>query len=226
MALTVVLDVNETLLDLAGLDEPLAAAFGEHAAPGVKQLWFARLLHLSAVVTITGQWQDFGVLGRAALVSLGEERGVDLSAAQIDAVLDAMRTLPPYREVPGALRRLRDAGIAAVALTNSPQAAAEAKLFHAGLAGELVAIMSVDGVRRFKPHPAVYELAAAQMGVPLSDIVMVAAHDWDCAGAMAAGAEAAFVARPGRTWSPALPRPTYQGGDLSAVVDAVLVARA
>ena len=58
-------------------------------------------------------------------------------------------------------------------------------------------VMSVETVQRFKPHPTTYQYAAEQLDVPIGAITMVAAHDWDVNGAMLAGANAAFIERPG-----------------------------
>src|SRR5262249_61098218 len=129
------------------------------------------------------------------------------------------RALPPDPEVAAALERLAAAGLRLAALTNSPQAGAEAQLAHAGVAPRLEAILSVDAVRAFKPHPAVYRSAAAALGVQTSEIVMVAAHDWDVAGAMATGATGALVLRGGGPPSPVLPEPTIVGRDLVEVAD-------
>jgi 2-haloacid dehalogenase len=51
---------------------------------------------------------------------------------------------------------------------------------------------------------------------------MIAAHDWDVAGAMGAGAMAAFVARPGMVVNPLFKEPTVVGLDLREVVEKLL----
>ncbi|WP_262506332.1 hypothetical protein [Rufibacter tibetensis] len=40
------------------------------------------------------------------------------------------------------------------------------------------------------------------MNVKLEDIMLVAAHGWDVAGALRAGARAAFLSRPGQALYP------------------------
>ena len=52
------------------------------------------------------------------------------------------------------------------------------------------------------------------MGVGVGAMVLVASHDWDCAGAMAAGAQAVFVRRPGAIWGLPSPPPKQQVPDL------------
>jgi hypothetical protein len=82
------------------------------------------------------------------------------------------------------------------ALSNSPQDVEQAQLAHAGLTDRFDAILSADTVRALKPRREPYELAARTFGVPTGDVLLVAAHAWDIAGASAAGCRTAFVAGP------------------------------
>jgi 2-haloacid dehalogenase len=60
-------------------------------------------------------------------------------------------------------------------------------------------------VRALKPRREPYDLAARTFGVPIGEVILVAAHAWDVAGALAAGCRAAFVARPGMPRNPVDP---------------------
>ncbi len=60
------------------------------------------------------------------------------------------------------------------------------------------------------------------MGVPVSGTRLVAAHAWDVAGALRAGAAAAFVARPGMQWNPLIERPDVWGADLAEIADQII----
>jgi len=51
---------------------------------------------------------------------------------------------------------------------------------------------------------------------------MVAAHDWDVAGAMCAGCAAAFVARPGMVLNPLMPRPEIVEPDMIRVAARII----
>jgi 2-haloacid dehalogenase len=82
--------------------------------------------------------------------------------------------------------------------------------------------LSVETVRRYKPAPEPYLMAATALGVSINRIRMIAAHAWDVGGAMQAGCAAAFVARPGKALFRLLPRPDIIGGDLVEVADAIL----
>jgi len=219
MASVLVFDVNETLLDLSALREPFAEAFGD-ASP--LEEWFARLLHGSLVATLTDAYEDFGVIGRRALEVVAARRGVELSKERRDAILRTMRRLPPHPEVPAALAALQDAGFPLAALTNSSGATARAQLEHAGLIGTFDQVLSVEGVRRFKPAPEPYLMAAERLGARPEQVRMVAAHDWDVWGAMRAGCAAAYISRRDAPFVIGEP-PDVVGRDLADVAERILV---
>ena len=218
MARALAFDVNETLLDLRALREPFASAFGETAPLGE---WFARLLHGSLVATLTDSYEDFGSIGRRALETVAARRGLELSDGDRDAILVTMRRLPPHDEVPAALERLRSAGFPIAALTNSSGPVARAQLEHAGLIELFDQVFSVDEVRRFKPAPEAYLMAAERLGVRPDEMRMVAAHDWDVWGAMRAGCAAAYIARGDAPFLIGDP-PDVVGADLAEVAEAIL----
>ncbi|HLB82220.1 MAG TPA: haloacid dehalogenase type II [Gemmatimonadales bacterium] len=216
----IVFDVNETLLDLGALDLHFRRLFG---AAAVRGEWFTQVIELAVVATATNVYFDFAVVGDAALTMVAGRRGVDLSAEDRAEIRSGMRTLPPHPDVRPGLERLRQAGFRLATLTNSSTAAAEAQLAHAGLRGYFEQVLSVERVRRLKPAPEVYRMAATSLGVGVGEIRLVAAHAWDVAGALRAGCAAAFVSRPGKVLDPLAPRPDVVGPDLDAVA-AKLVA--
>jgi len=214
-----VFDVNETLLDLSGLDSAFARVFGDAS---VRQAWFQQVLQSALFATVTDAYADFSAIGRAALTMTAERRGVALSDQDSQEILDGMRHLPPHPDARESLERLRDAGLRLAALTNSPPQVAEAQLTNAGLRDLFEQALSADTVRRLKPAPEPYRMAADKLGVPIGQVRLMAAHAWDVAGALRAGCAAAFVARPGQVLDPLAPRPDVVGPDLRAVAAAIL----
>jgi 2-haloacid dehalogenase len=219
MATVLVFDVNETLLDLSALDPLFADLLGDAA---VRPQWFASMLQLSFVGGLTGQYVDFTTAQRAALRMTAARAGRPISVSAVETIVDAMRRLPAHAEVPQALGRLGDAGLRLTALTNSVLEVARAQLSNAGLADRFDGIFSADEVRALKPAPAPYRMVAKRCGVDIGDLCLIAAHPWDVSGAMAAGAQAAFVARGGAVPSPLGAQPTVIGADLTHVTDALL----
>jgi 2-haloacid dehalogenase len=194
----VVFDVNETLLSLSALRPGFAEVFG--SADLIGEL-FARMLHGSLVSNELDDYRSFGAIGVEALLMLAHKHGIEVSRDRAEGVVAGMRRLDPHPDVVPALASLHAAGYRTATLTNGSTEAAAAQLDHAGLTSLLDERMTVDAVRKFKPARVVYQTAAAHFGVDVSKMLMVAAHDWDIAGAAAAGCQTAFVTRPGVSWS-------------------------
>lgn len=214
-----VFDVNETLLDLTALDPIFERRFGDAA---VRREWFGQMLQSAFVSVITGAHADFGSIGGAALRMVAARRGVTLDPAAGQEIREAMRQLPPHPEVAASLGRLRDAGFTLATLTNSTAEVGEAQLASAGLRNLFTHVFSADEVKRLKPAPEPYRMAAERLGAQIGDVRLVAAHAWDVAGAMRAGCAAAFVARPGQVLDPLAPEPDIVGADLREVADRIL----
>jgi 2-haloacid dehalogenase len=219
MARVCVFDVNETLLDLGALDPHFERVFGD---AGVRRAWFLQLLQSALVATVTGVYSNFGTIGAAALEMVAEREGVDLSEEDKQEILGGMRELPPHPEVTKSLERLREAGLRMATLTNSTHQVAEAQMENSGLRGYFEEILSADAVKRLKPAPEPYRMAAESLGVEIGQVRLVAAHSWDVAGALRAGCAAAFVARPGMVLDPLVERPDVIGVDLREVADRIL----
>jgi 2-haloacid dehalogenase len=204
-------DVNETLLDLRALDDLFARALGD---PALRPAWFQQMLQLSFVGGLTGEYVDFTTAQHAALRMLAARTGKTLADDEAEEIVAGMRRLPPHPDVGDGLRALREAGFRQVTLTNSPLDVVSEQLEFAGLIDLFDDVLSADEVKQLKPGPKPYHLAADRSGVEISAVRLVAAHAWDVSGALAAGAKAAFVARPGMVPSPLGRQPDVVVDDL------------
>lgn len=216
MAGVIAFDVNETLLSL----EPLRRRF-DHDFAGRVSLgeWFALLLHGSLLANALDQYRPFDEIGEDVLIRLARRADIDLNREEARWVIAEMVTAPPHPDVVPAIERMDSAGIQMIALTNGSTDMAEIQMASSGIGQFLERVISCDEVGRFKPDPIVYRYAAETMSVPTAELTLVAAHDWDCAGAVAAGTRAVFVKRPGVNWSLPGPPPDQQVPDIGALAD-------
>lgn len=185
-------DVNETLLDVSALSPRLQSAVGDEVTLGE---WFGRMLHGSLVANHLGRYRPFSEVGVDALVWLAARKGLDLERSAASEVVAGMLELPAHPEVAAGLEALTSCGVRIVALTNGSPDAVAAQLSHAGLRPYFDRLLTVEAVGRFKPAPEVYLHAAAICDVAIDEMAMVAAHDWDIAGAQSVGAIGCFVSR-------------------------------
>ncbi len=226
----VVFDSNETLLDLAALDPAFHEAFG--ASPvgevsgrgtAVRRTWFKQVLELFLTATVTDRYRPFDQLADVALDMTAQQLGVDaISTAGRARIMTELLALPLHADVKPGLARLRAAGVRVAVLTNSTGKAVQAQMAANGVTDQFERILSADAIERYKPAREAYAYAARELDVTPNEILLVAAHGWDCAGALAAGCRAAFVRRPGQALDPKGPQPELQVETLHALADAVL----
>jgi len=217
----IVFDVNETLLDITTLEPLFKRMFGD---PLVLREWFAQLILYSQTMTLCGRYSPFGELGVGTLRMLASIHGTTVEASDIDELKARMSTMPAHPDVIPALSALRDAGLRLVTLTNSPSAASPSPLERAGLGEFFERSFSVEAVRKFKPAPETYQLVAREMNVEMADLVLVACHLWDTAGAQAAGGFGALVTRPHNAILPVaeLPNPNLIAAELTDLADQII----
>ncbi|GAB3528514.1 haloacid dehalogenase type II [Pontibacter brevis] len=212
-------DVNETLLDMSDMQKAVNKAFNNELA---FKFWFAQLLEYSLVENVTGTYHDFSEVGQAAMRMTTAVTGQDVSEEKQKELVAMVKSTQPHPDVIPGLQKLQKAGFRMATLSNSPAKSSVPHLEKVGLKDFFEATLSVDGVEKFKPHPSPYQYAADQLGVKLEEVMMVAAHGWDIAGALRAGARAAFLSRPGQVLYPLAPTPELTAPTLSDLADTLV----
>lgn len=185
-AMLYVFDVNETLLDLGGLDDTLGGEAN-------RRTWFGLVIQAALVSAATGVYRDFAELAQAAARHLEASGVIPHGAPQ--RLAPAMLELRPHADVLPALGRLREQGHRLVVLGNSPRRVLDPQLKAAGIAGLLHEQYSVEQAVALKPGPAPYRLVLDREHTKPRHAVMVAAHDWDIAGAAAIGMRTVLINR-------------------------------
>ncbi|MDA7015501.1 haloacid dehalogenase type II [Pseudomonas cerasi] len=210
----IIFDVNETLLDLAALDAFFEGLFDDSR---VRTEWFLTLQECWMTNTITGQYQAFGDLAQGALRMVAARHKVDVGDDQCQALAAGIKSLPAHKDVHQALQLLKDYGFVLIALSNGALEALQQQLEFAGLTDCFEHIMAGSEISQFKPAAATYQMVAQRLGIATDQMIMVAAHAWDIAGAAQAGCRTAFVERPGKVLNPLGTQPDLIGKDVQDV---------
>jgi 2-haloacid dehalogenase len=217
----IVFDVNETLLDLQTMEPTFARIFGDKEA---MRLWFANLVMYSLALTAAGSYVPFTDIGSAVMKMMADTQGIEIGDADRRELKEKFSTMPPYPEVPAALRKLRDAGFRLFTLTNNLVEVQTRQLAQGGIADLFERCFSVDSVKVYKPSRQTYAHVEKELGAVPSQLCLVACHTWDTLGAVAAGWEAAMIRRVGNDVLGVGPQPQIVGNDLVDVADQ-LIAR-
>lgn len=99
----------------------------------------------------------------------------------------------PFPGVSSGLERLRAAGVPMAIVSNKPEEPTLIISEALGLSPFFGAILGGDSTDQKKPSARPLEVAAARLGVPLSDCVMIGDSDVDIAAAEAAGIPGVWV---------------------------------
>ena len=216
----ILFDVNETLLDLEAIRPFFDRIFGD---PAALRLWFADLIMYSEALTLAGVYVPFTDIGAAVLRMFGATRGFAIADADAAELTDRFASMPPYPEVPGALRHLRDNGFRLFTLTDNTLGVAGHQLEKAGVIDVFERRFSVDeSVKRHKPAQEAYHHVAGELGVDPQDLCLVACHVWDTIGAQSAGWQAGLILRTGNEPLDVGPQPTYIGEDLDVIANRLI----
>jgi 2-haloacid dehalogenase len=189
-----VFDAYGTLFDVHSAVARLRARVGEQA-DALSQLWRVNKLEDTWLRALMGAHVGFCQVTGDALDYALARTGVD--PALRDPLMQAYLTLDAYPEVPDTLRRLRAGELKVALLSNGEPGMLAAGARSAGIDGMLDAILSVEEVGVFKPHPKVYQLAVDRLGGRSDQIAFQSSNAWDVSGAATFGLRAVWINRLG-----------------------------
>jgi 2-haloacid dehalogenase len=190
-----VFDVFGTLVDWrSGISRAFRAAGTPGDPDELADGWRSRYAPILGEVNDGARrWANFDELHLVTLADLLSERGVQLDLAARQRLVAAWHRLDPWPDVRTGLDALRQHCITAT-LSNGHVALLVDLVRHGDLRFDCV--LSAEMARIYKPAAEVYNLAPRLFALEPDEVMLVAAHPWDLAGARAAGLQTAFVDRP------------------------------
>ena len=218
-----VFDLYGTILNLAGMEEPIAAAGIEDAAGFVRE-WRRKHIEYAYLSSMAQAFRPFDDLSARALDHTCALRGVALDDAVRARFGELFRVMPAHADAVPALRALAARGVRTAVLTNGTRASARDALAHAGVLDLLDDVLSVESVGAYKPDPRVYALATERFACASRDIVFVSSNAWDAWGAAHFGFRVAWCNRGGGPAEALTPAPEVTLGAL-AELDAFVASR-
>ncbi len=220
---TLTFDIFGTVLDLAG-----------SLRPGIEHLLSERDTNVSAgefwaqwrTRQRLEQWQDSILMAghsgyletcRRALLYTLRSNGMPFAESDVDRLMGEWQGLTPFEDAVPSLPCLAQV-YRLVALSNGDRWYLE-HLVESRIRFPFDAVISVDEVGAFKPHPSVYRMAVRRLDVDPSEVMMVAAHSFDIVGARMCGFRGIYVDRYGAPFDESPYRPDIVVADFAQLAD-------
>ena len=191
-----VFDAYGTLFDVDAAARHCRSELGDKWQP-LAETWRLKQLQYTWLRSVMGRHGDFWQVTGDALDYAMDSLGLDDDALR-DRLMDLYLALDAYPEAKGVLAQLKSAGMKTAILSNGTPDMLEAAVTSADLAGLLDAVLSVEEVGVFKPHPSVYRMGEDRLGLPAGRMSFQSSNAWDAAAASAFGYRAIWVNRFGQ----------------------------
>jgi 2-haloacid dehalogenase len=192
-----VFDAYGTLFDVNSAAHTCQDSLGEQWLP-LAELWRSKQLQYTWLRGLTGNHADFWQVTGDALDFALATLQLNDPALRL-RLMDLYLTLNAYPDVVDTLKRLK---------------AAAMKL----------AILSVEEVKVYKPHPSVYGLVCSRLNVAPSEVCFLSSNGWDAYSAKAFGFRVLWCNRLGQAPERIPETPDAQIATLADLPDIVLAS--
>ncbi|MGE5169279.1 MAG: haloacid dehalogenase type II [Rudaea sp.] len=215
----VTFDFYTALVDYEGSLLPVLRAACPAADDPVAlvRAWRAKQLEGALLSNSLGRGRvPFRELTRRALVYTCARARQPLPDALAEKLVAAWDALSPWPDAAPTLAALKARGHTIALLSNGDES-----MLRAGLARFDVAfdhVFASDQAGFYKPHPAIYALPLARLGLAASDVLHVAGSGNDAAGAKLAGLRCAWSNRSGEPMLEPGITPDYPLRDLAGLL--------
>jgi 2-haloacid dehalogenase len=191
-----VFDAYGTLFDYASAAARCGEILGSKRDP-LNALWREKQLQYAWLRALQGKHADFWHITGDALDFALETLGLDAPELR-GRLMDAYMTPDAFPEVPSVLERLKTMGIKTAILSNGTPGMLQSAVSNARIEQLLDAVLSVEEVGVYKPHPKVYQLAVDRLGVERQAISFQSSNAWDAWSASAFGMRVVWCNRYGQ----------------------------
>ena len=210
-----VFDAYGTLFDYASAAARCRDVLGDKFDRLVT-LWRDKQLQYTWLRATQNRHVDFWRVTGDALDYALETLGIDDRALR-ERLMNLYLTLNAFPEVPDTLSRIKALGLKTAILSNGAPAMLDAVVGNAKIGVLLDAVLSVEEVGVYKPHPRVYQLAVDRLAVDAKEILFLSSNAWDAYAASAFGFRVAWCNRYGQRPERLPGKPDYEIKSLAEI---------
>ncbi len=191
-----VFDAYGTLFDVNAAAAACGEELGDRWRP-LADIWRQKQLQYTWLRGLMGRHADFWQVTGDGLDFAMASLGLDDPALRA-RLMALYLELDAYPEVRDVLGRLKAAGKKTAILSNGAPEMLTAAVENAGLTEVVDAVLSVEAVGVYKPHPSVYAMAVERFGLQPSQMSFQSSNAWDAHAAKAFGYRVVWINRFGQ----------------------------
>lgn len=191
-----VFDAYGTLFDYASAAARCRDVLGEKLER-LNALWREKQLQYTWLRALQSRHANFWQVTGDALDFAMETLGIADGGLR-ERLMKLYLELDAFPEVPGMLKQLKAAGLKTAILSNGSPDMLRAAVESAKIGEALDAVLSVEEVGVYKPHPKVYQLAVDRLRVESGAISFQSSNAWDAYAASAFGMRVVWCNRYGQ----------------------------
>jgi 2-haloacid dehalogenase len=188
-----VFDAYGTLFDVTAAAAACRNRLDDRA-DRLAEVWRQKQLQYTWLRSLMGRYVDFWQVTGEALDYAMADAGIRDPGLRAE-LMQFYLALKAYPDVAGTLAALKTRGIKCAILSNGNKSMLYSAVKNAGLYEMMDAILSVEQVGVFKPHPSVYQLAVDELRLTPAQICFLSANAWDAHAASAFGFRVAWINR-------------------------------
>ena len=188
----IIFDAYGTLFDVNSAAEKCKNKIGEKWEP-FANYWRTTQLEYTWLRSLMGRHQDFW---KVTEQSLDKSMKVFRVAKSIkNELLDLYKVLSTFPEVKETLKKLKEKKYKLAILSNGTPSLLKELVSGNNLENIFDDVMSVEEVKKYKPHPDVYNLPIKKYQIEKNQFVYLSANTWDVSAAGNFGFNSVWVNR-------------------------------
>jgi len=160
----------------------------------LRNLWRLTQLQYFWIHSLVGRHSNFETVTNDALNFAMASLGINDPSLKA-RLMDLYREFEPYPDVIEALGKLKKLGLKTAIHSNGTPNLLAAAVTSCRMQDLFDAVISIEEVGIYKPHPRAYQLALDHLGLPVERICFISSNGWDVRGAAVFGFRVAWVNR-------------------------------
>lgn len=214
-----VFDAYGTLFDVSSVARGAQNLLGDQWQ-ALSDIWRTKQLQYTWLRSLTGQHTDFWQVTKDALdFAMDTLKIADEKTHQ--HLMNLYLSISAYPEVAETLSTLQKRGTRLAILSNGSPKMLHAATANAGIGDLFEAILSVEEVGVFKPHPSVYQLVPDRLKVRKEQVCFMSSNSWDAWSAKSFGFNVLWCNRFGQVAERMPGKPDGEILDLSRLPDMI-----